>query len=248
MAVELSPLMESAAQDTTRRLVGQFRDVFSEETVAQVVRDSFEQLAGPSRAGVNFLPVLGERFARERLQAAAQAEGLVPKALPELLFICVHNAGRSQMAAALAHELSNGTVSVRSAGSDPTEKIHPVVVEAMAEIGIDVKMEFPKPLTDEVVRAADAVITMGCGDACPVYPGKHYENWELADPSEQPLDGVRAIRDEIRAHVEQLIATVTTEPAARAGDDVVWEPASAASAAGSSGSSSRWKRAFGRSM
>jgi len=155
------------------------------------------------------MPVFIERFARERLQAVAQAEGLVAKALPEVLFICVRNAGRSQMAAALTHELSNGQVAVRSAGSDPTEKLHPVVVEAMAELGIDVRMEFPKPLTDEVVQAADVVITLGCGDSCPVFPGKRYEDWDIADPADQPLEVVRKIRYDIHHHVTELLETVT---------------------------------------
>ena len=140
--------------------------------MARVVEDSYELIGERPTVGPNFMPIFIERFARERLEAVAQAEGLVPKPLPEALFVCVHNAGRSQMAAALAHELSNGRIAVRSAGSDPTERISPVVVEAMNEIGIDVRMEFPKPLTDEVVRAADVVVTMGCGDACPVYPGQ----------------------------------------------------------------------------
>ena len=116
---------------------------------------------------------------------------MVAKAMPEVLFVCEHNAGRSQMAAALTHELSERSVAVRSAGSHPTERIDPVVVEAMSELGIDVRMEFPKPLTDEVVRAADVVVTLGCGDACPVYPGKRYEDWPVADPAGQPLEVVR---------------------------------------------------------
>jgi arsenate reductase len=117
----------------------------------------------------------------------------------------VHNAGRSQMAAALLDHRAQGRVRVRSAGSDPAEEINPAVVKALAEMGIDVREEFPKPLTDEVVRAADAVVTMGCGDACPVYPGKRYEDWELDDPAGQPLEVVRRIRDEIDARVQALL-------------------------------------------
>jgi arsenate reductase len=205
MPTQMSPLMRAAVDDATRRLTGRFRGVFSEETVARAVEDSYEQLGERPTVGPNFMPIFIERFARERLQAAAQAEGLVAKALPEVLFICVRNAGRSQMAAALAHELSNGQVSVRSAGSDPTEKIHPVVVEAMTEIGIDVRMEFPKPLTDEVVRAADVVITLGCGDACPIFPGKRYEDWDIADPADLPIEAVRRIRYDIHHHVTDLL-------------------------------------------
>jgi protein-tyrosine-phosphatase len=126
--------------------------------------------------------------------------------VPEVLFVCVHNAGRSQMAAALLDHYAQGRVQVRSAGSDPAERINPDVVVAMSELGIDVGKEFPKPVTEEAVRAADAVITMGCGDACPIYPGKRYEDWELDDPAGADLDGVRRIRDEIAERVRRLLA------------------------------------------
>ena len=126
--------------------------------------------------------------------------------VPEVLFVCIHNAGRSQIAAALMHHRAKGTVLVRSAGSDPAAEVNPVVVEAMAELGIDLSRELPKPLTDEVVRVADAVVTMGCGDACPVYPGKRYVDWELDDPAGKDLEAVRAIRDEIEALVQGLLA------------------------------------------
>ncbi len=124
---------------------------------------------------------------------------------PEVLFVCVHNAGRSQMAAGLVKLHSEGRIHVRSAGSTPADEINPAVVEAMQEIGVDMNEEFPKPLTDEVVRAADVVITMGCGDACPIYPGKRYEDWELTDPAGQDLETVRGIRDEIDSRVQKLI-------------------------------------------
>jgi arsenate reductase len=125
---------------------------------------------------------------------------------PEVLFICVHNAGRSQMAAALLDHHANGRVLVRSAGSDPADRLNPAVVAAMAELSIDVSREFPKPLTDQAVRAADVVITMGCGDACPFYPGKRYEDWELQDPAGQPVEVVRRIRDDIDRRVQQLLS------------------------------------------
>jgi arsenate reductase (thioredoxin) len=125
--------------------------------------------------------------------------------LPDVLFVCVHNAGRSQMAAALLHQKAAGRVRVRSAGSTPANELNPRVVEAMSEIGIDISREFPKPLTDEFVRAADVVITMGCGDACPIYPGKRYEDWELEDPAGKDLAAVRGIRDEIEVLVERLL-------------------------------------------
>jgi len=126
--------------------------------------------------------------------------------VPEVLFVCVHNAGRSQMAAGLLDQLAAGRVHVRTAGSDPSNQINPAAVEAMAEVGVDLSKEFPKPLTDEVVRAADAVITMGCGDACPIYPGKRYEDWELEDPEGKDLETVRRIRDEIERRVRELLA------------------------------------------
>ena len=124
---------------------------------------------------------------------------------PEVLFVCVHNAGRSQMAAALLDHHADGKVVVRSAGSDPADRLNPAVVAAMAEVGIDLSREFPKPLTDQAVRAADVVITMGCGDACPFYPGKRYEDWQLQDPAGQPIEVVRGIRDQIDARVQQLL-------------------------------------------
>ncbi|SFT08353.1 arsenate reductase ArsC [Saccharopolyspora flava] len=125
--------------------------------------------------------------------------------MPEVLFVCVHNAGRSQMAAALLHHHARGEVTVRSAGSAPAETLNPAVVEVMGELGLDLSQEFPKKLTTDAVEAADVVITMGCGDACPVYPGKRYLDWELADPAGQDTDAVRAIRDDIDHRVRNLL-------------------------------------------
>ena len=133
------------------------------------------------------------------------------KDVPEVLFVCVQNAGRSQMAAGLLDRFADGRVHVRSAGSAPADKIHPDVVTAMSEVGVDISMEFPKPMTNEVVEAADAVITMGCGDACPIYPGKRYEDWDVEDPADAELDGVRRIRDEIADRVRTLLAEVAPE-------------------------------------
>jgi arsenate reductase len=127
---------------------------------------------------------------------------------PEVLFVCVHNAGRSQMAAGLLDKLAQGRVHVRSAGSDPADRLNPNVVAAMAEVGVGLQNELPKPLTDEAVRAADVVITMGCGDACPIYPGKRYEDWELEDPAGKDIETVRRIRDEIAERVMALIDEV----------------------------------------
>ncbi|GAB3239140.1 arsenate reductase ArsC [Glycomyces halotolerans] len=124
---------------------------------------------------------------------------------PEVLFVCVHNAGRSQMAAALLDHHAAGKVVVRSAGSAPADEVNPAVVEALDELGLDISKEFPKPLTDEAVRASDVVITMGCGDACPIYPGKRYLDWELEDPAGQGLEAVRRIRDDIDRRVQNLL-------------------------------------------
>ena len=125
--------------------------------------------------------------------------------VPEVLFVCVHNAGRSQMAAALLDSRAAGKVHVTSAGSEPADRINPAVVEAMREIGVDLSKEFPKPLTNESVRAADVVVTMGCGDACPIYPGKRYLDWELPDPAGKSVEEVRPIRDEIGHRVTALL-------------------------------------------
>jgi len=128
---------------------------------------------------------------------------------PEVLFVCVHNAGRSQMAAGLLAKMAGDRVSVRSAGSEPADQLNPRVVEAMKEIGIDVGAEVPKPLTGNMVKAADIVVTMGCGDACPIYPGKRYEDWELEDPAGKDLETVRRIRDDIEGRVRALVAELT---------------------------------------
>ncbi len=135
------------------------------------------------------------------------------QSVPEVLFVCVHNAGRSQMAAALLERHAAGRVRVRSAGSEPAGSLNPRVVEAMSEIGIDISREFPKPLSDEFVQTADVVITMGCGDACPIYPGKRYEDWDVQDPAGQDLETVRRIRDEIDLRVEMLIEELVPTPA-----------------------------------
>jgi arsenate reductase len=147
-----------------------------------------------------------------RTSTSIDTKGMrLPKGQPEVLFVCVHNAGRSQMAAGLLHLRSRARIHVRSAGSTPADEINPAVVEAMNEVGVDLAQEFPKPLTDEVVQAADVVITMGCGDACPIYPGKRYEDWDLDDPAGRDLEAVRRIRDTIDGRVYRLIAELLPE-------------------------------------
>lgn len=139
----------------------------------------------------------------------------MPAHPPAVLFVCVHNAGRSQIAAAFTHVLSGRRVQVWSAGSEPADRINPAVVEAMAEVGVDLSQAFPRPLGDEVVEAADVVITMGCGDACPVYPGKRYLDWQVDDPAGQPIETVRRIRDEIRQRVSELLGELDVPLAVR---------------------------------
>ncbi len=180
---------------------------FSYETIERFIAGSYTSLAETLDT---YLPVITRRFTRERLRALAQAEGAIVPDVPEVVFVCVHNAGRSQMAAALLDRHAGGRVHVRSAGSEPAERINPAVVEALAEVDLDVTTEFPKPLTDEVVRAADVVITMGCGDACPILPGKKYLDWELADPAGKSIEEVRPIRDDIDRRVRALLAELTS--------------------------------------
>jgi len=205
----LDPATQHHVRQAADALSDEFAGIYSQETIERFIAESLD-LLGDARINV-FVPVLAHRFARERLKALAQVEGRIVKNVPEVLFVCVQNAGRSQMAAGLLNHRAQGKVHVRSAGSDPAEEINPAVVEAMAELGIDLGEEFPKPLTDEVVRAADAVITMGCGDACPIYPGKRYLDWELEDPAGKDLATVRAIRDEIDGRVQELLAELVPD-------------------------------------
>jgi protein-tyrosine-phosphatase len=205
--------MSSTLESIVGRLATKYHGVFSPETVARAVDDAWDRLTEHATVLPPFFPALVERFAKDQLRAAAQVEGLAPKTVPEVLFVCEHNAGRSQMAAALAHHLGGDRLGVRCAGSHPGERIYPVVIEAMSEVGLDVTHEFPKPLTDIVVRAADVVVTMGCGEACPVYPGKHYEDWDVGDPEGQPIEQVRSIRDELDKHVHELLTDLLPDSA-----------------------------------
>ncbi len=209
----MTTLGERKVLDVIRdSLTHEFSGIFSPETVAACLDESYARLVATAKVD-RFLVVLAERFTRERLQAIAKVEGKIMTTVPEVLFVCVHNAGRSQMAAALLDRRANGAVHVRSAGSEPADRLNSAVVEAMAEIGLDISREFPKPLTDDVVRAADVVITMGCGDACPLYPGKRYLDWELEDPARKSLATVRRIRDEIDERVQALLLEVAPAPA-----------------------------------
>jgi arsenate reductase len=215
MSETLDPVTRHHIDQAADRLADEFAGIFSQETIARYMAESTD-LLGDARINV-FVPVLAHRFCRERLKALAQAQGIVDKDQPEVLFVCVHNAGRSQMAAGLLRLRSQGRINVRSAGSTPAEEINPNAIAALEELGIDMGEAFPKPLTDEVVRAADVVITMGCGDACPIFPGKRYEDWVLDDPAGQDLETVRRIRDDLDQRVQKLIGELLPQSPPSAG-------------------------------
>lgn len=198
--------LESAARDLHARYEG----VFGQETIEALVVDSYFKLA--ETATVTDWLVLGaERFAKERLRALVHSEDRSPKRLPSVLFLCTHNAGRSQMALGWFAHLGGGHAVGWSGGSEPESEVNRVAVEAMAEVGIDISDGFPKPWTDEVLAAADVVVTMGCGDACPLVPGKHYEDWQVADPAGQTLPVVRSIRDDLEGRVRILLQQLGVE-------------------------------------
>ncbi|WP_156722046.1 arsenate-mycothiol transferase ArsC [Streptomyces apocyni] len=182
---------------------------FAMETVQAVLADSYCRLAATARVHTH-LVVLAERLAGERLEALAHVAGAPGSGLPRVLFVCSHNAGRSQMAAALLAHRAGGQVVVSSAGTHPAGEVERGVAQVLMEAGIDLAEAYPKPLTDDVVRAADIVITMGCGDACPVVPGRRYLDWPVLDPDGAPIAVVRQIRDAIDAHITDLLATLPT--------------------------------------
>jgi protein-tyrosine-phosphatase len=213
--------VEYALRVVIAELTEQYRGQFNAETVERFVRDSYASLR---QARIQqFVPVLTERFTKDRLRALAKVESGVGNQIPHVLFLCVHNAGRSQMAAGWMKQLAGDRVAVYSGGSEPSDALNRAVVEAMAEVGVDIAQEFPKPWTDEVVRAADVVVTMGCGDACPVFPGVRYVDWEVEDPAGQSVEAVRPIRDDLGARVEGLMAelgiTATAAGSAAAGGE-----------------------------
>ena len=193
-------------------LASRFEGTFSRETVARYVHESQDLLARSAPA--HRLASLAAGFAADRLTALASEQQSAPDGTPEVLFVCVQNAGRSQLAAAILRHLAGERVHVRTAGSEPAAVVASTIANALDEIGVPLGGEYPKPLTDDVVRAADVVITMGCGDACPVYPGKRYLDWELDDPVGRPLEDVRRIRDDIDRRVRQLLAEVERPPSA----------------------------------
>jgi arsenate reductase (thioredoxin) len=205
---ELSPEANLALKTAARNLRHEFDGTFSVETIEQFLATSYDQFA--HRATVtNFLPLMAERFARQRLHALARIEGREDDGVPIVLFLCVHNAGRSQMALGWFNHLAGDRAIAWSGGSEPATEVNPAAVQAMAEVGIDIRGEYPKPWTDEVVRAADVVVTMGCGDACPIFPGKRYEDWVLDDPAGLEINAVRPIRDEIARRVNELLDQIS---------------------------------------
>ncbi|MGH9278929.1 MAG: arsenate reductase ArsC [Acidimicrobiales bacterium] len=196
-------MLRSAAH----RLAEEFEGSFGEETIELFLLSSYDQFADRAKVAT-FLPLLAERFARQRLSALAKIEGKAASGVPVVLFLCVHNAGRSQMALGWFNHLAGDRGVAWSGGSEPGAEVNPAAIAAMAEVGIDISEEFPKPWTDEVVRAADVVVTMGCGDACPLFPGKRYEDWVLDDPFGKTVEEVRPVRDEIGARVRDLLASL----------------------------------------
>ncbi|GAA1604695.1 MULTISPECIES: three-helix bundle dimerization domain-containing protein [Kribbella] len=192
------------------RLADKYTGIFSPETVDRVVHESYVALYRTARVH-RHLSALAEHFASDRLAALAHAKGAIASPVPQVLFLCVANAGRSQMAAALLAHHAAGAVTVRSAGSHPAADIETPVAAALAELGLDLHQAYPKPLTDDVVRAADVVVTMGCGDACPVLPGKRYYDWAIDDPAGQSPAAIRRIRDDIDTRVQTLLAELVDQ-------------------------------------
>lgn len=201
--LEMRPLIKGVAD----RLQSDFSGIFASETIQRYMAESWDSLSGAKVAA--FIPLFLERFTRQRLRALARVEGKSSDARPYVVFLCVHNAGRSQMAAGWMQHLAGDDVEVFSGGSDPASEVNPAAVEAMAEIGIDISSEFPKPWTDEVVRAADVIVTMGCGDSCPIFPGKRYLDWEVGDPAGLPIAEVRPIRDELGERVKAVLGELS---------------------------------------
>lgn len=203
---ESRDVVGGTVEHASAALAAEFVGVFGFETVDRCVRDSYRQLA--ARATVTtFLPMLAQRFARERLQAVVRSESTIDGGGFGVLFVCSHNSGRSQMAAGWLRHLASDLM-VWSAGTAPAGEVSPAVVAAMHEVGVDLADAFAKPLTDEVIAAADVVVTMGCGEACPVVPGRRYEDWILAHPVGATIDEVRSARDEIRERVDALLANL----------------------------------------
>jgi protein-tyrosine-phosphatase len=191
------------------RLAADYEGVFNRETIDRYVMEAFPAFADTTSA--RYLEHVLTQLGHTRLYAVGKLEGLIETGKPMILFLCIHNAGRSQMALGFARYLAGRNVDAFSGGSMPSADLNELVIEAMRERGIDITMEFPKPWSDDIVKAADVVITMGCGDACPIFPGKRYEDWPIPDPAGQRMDAVRAIRDEVEARVRALLTSLDVE-------------------------------------
>ncbi len=202
---EITLDQQIALKAAAAHLADDFAGTFAAPTIERFLHSSYDQFAGKATVP-NFLPLLAERFARQRLQALARVEGQVHDGKPVVLFLCTHNAGRSQMALGFFARYAGDGAIAWSGGSEPGNEVNPAAVQAMHERGIDISGEYPKPWTDEIVSAADVVVTMGCGDACPVFPGKRYEEWVLTDPAGLDVAAVRPVRDEIERRVIALLA------------------------------------------
>ena len=201
---EITLDQQVALKTAATRLHKEFEGTFNTETIERFLHSSYDEFAGKATM-LNFLPLLAERFAKQRLQAMARIESKGDGGTPVVLFLCVHNAGRSQMALGFFNHHAGDRAVAWSGGSEPGDQVNGAAVAAMAERGIDIAQEYPKPWTDEIVQAADVVVTMGCGDACPYFPGKRYEDWELEDPAGRDVADVRPIRDEIERRVLVLL-------------------------------------------
>lgn len=205
MSVTLTTAEKLQIREAAERLKRRFEGQLNTETIERFMNESLDTLV--QRASTStWIPLLAERFARDRLRALVRLQSDETTLNPSVLFLCVHNAGRSQMAAGWMRHLAGDDVDVFSGGSEPADRVNQAAVAAMAERGIDISGEIPQPWADEIVRAADVVVTMGCGDACPVFPGKRYVDWEVDDPSGKTVEEVRPIRDDLEQRVRNLMA------------------------------------------
>ncbi|HEX6302142.1 MAG TPA: arsenate reductase ArsC [Acidimicrobiia bacterium] len=205
MPVILTGAEQLQIREAADRLQRQFAGQLNSETIERFMSDSLDTLV-QTASNSTWVPLLAERLVRDRLRALIRLESDAPSWKPSVLFLCIHNAGRSQMAAGWMRHLGAEGVDVFSAGSEPADAVNHAAVAAMAEKGVDISGEIPQPWADEIVRAADVVVTMGCGDACPFFPGKRYIDWEIEDPSGKTVEEVRPIRDDIEQRVRNLIA------------------------------------------
>jgi protein-tyrosine-phosphatase len=211
MPIALTSGEQLQIRQAAERLQRQFSGTLNTETIERFMNDSLDTLVDRATTST-WIPLLAERLARDRLRALVRLESDPTTLNPSILFLCVHNAGRSQMAAGWAKKLGGDRVDVFSGGSEPADQVNQAVVTAMAEVGVNISGEIPQPWADEIVRAADVIVTMGCGDACPLYPGKRYVDWELDDPFGKTVEEVRPIRDELERRVRGLLDELLADP------------------------------------